>query len=35
MAELTYNQVAKIKVFGVGGAGSNAKPHGTGRRAGC
>ena len=24
MAELTYNQVAKIKVFGVGGAGSNA-----------
>lgn len=24
MADLTYNQVAKIKVFGVGGAGSNA-----------
>ena len=24
MAELTYNQVAKIKVFGVGGAGGNA-----------
>ncbi len=24
MAELTYNQIAKIKVFGVGGAGSNA-----------
>ena len=24
MAELAYNQVAKIKVFGIGGAGSNA-----------
>ncbi len=24
MADLTYNQVAKIKVFGIGGAGSNA-----------
>ena len=24
MADLTYNQIAKIKVFGVGGAGSNA-----------
>ena len=24
MADLTYNQIAKIKVFGIGGAGSNA-----------
>ena len=24
MAELSYNQVAKIKVFGIGGAGNNA-----------
>ncbi len=24
MADLTYNQVAKIKVFGIGGAGGNA-----------
>ena len=24
MADLTYNQVARIKVFGIGGAGSNA-----------
>ena len=24
MADLSYNQIAKIKVFGIGGAGSNA-----------
>ena len=29
MSDLTYNQVARIKVFGIGGAGSNARPAGT------